>query len=86
MNVSQCLSSPWPVFMIAQWENECISVSVLSLARVYDSPAGEIMYFTVCPLCGPAYDSPVGEIMYITVCSLCSPSSVPGDDRGFFPD
>ena len=28
------LSSPWPWVMIAQWENESISLSVLSVARV----------------------------------------------------
>jgi len=39
--------------MIAQWENECISVSVLSLARVYDSSVGELRHLSVCALCGP---------------------------------
>jgi len=29
-----CMSSLWPRVMIAQWENECISLSVLPVARV----------------------------------------------------
>ena len=33
MNVSHCLSL-WPGVIIAQWENECISLSVLSMGLI----------------------------------------------------
>ena len=39
--------------MKAQWENECISLSVLSVAPGYDSSVGELMYHSVCSRCGP---------------------------------
>jgi len=47
--------------MIAQWENECISLSVLSMARVMIAQWGEWMYLTVCSLHSPGHDSSVGE-------------------------
>jgi len=40
--------------MIAQWENECISLSVLSVARVMIAQwENEWIYLTVCPPCDP---------------------------------
>jgi len=67
MNVSLGLSSVARV-MIAQWENECISLSVLSVAPGHDSSVEKWMYLTVCPFCGPGHDSSVKEWMYLTVC------------------
>jgi len=62
--------------MIAQWENECITLSPLPMAPGHDSSVEERLYLTVCPPCGLGHDNSVGESMYRTV----SPPYGPGHD------
>ena len=58
--------------MMAQLENECISPSVLSMAR--DMIAQwENECISLCPLRGLGYDSFVGGWMCLTVCPLYGP-------------
>jgi len=44
----------------------------------HDSPVGEWMYLTVCPLRVQGHDSSLGEGMHLTVWHLCGPGSTLG--------
>jgi len=64
MNVSHCLSYPWdPGFMIARWENECISLSALSVGPGFMIAQWENECISLFVLSvGPRiHDSSVGE-------------------------
>jgi len=59
--------------MIAQWENQCISLSVLSMARVMIAQwENECISLSALPVARD-HDSSVGEWKYLTVCPLYGP-------------
>jgi len=78
MNVSHCLHVLSVArVMIAQWENECISLSACPLSGPgHDSSVGERMYLTVCPLRGSGSIPGRGRVFqrsFPWLITLCQP-------------
>ena len=82
MNVSHCLSSPMARVMIAQWENECISLSILPKARVMIAQwENECISLFILPMArimiAQWENECISLSVYLSVCSLCALGPIP---------